>query len=89
MDLIEKFKEKARSDPKRIVFPEGDDERILSACAKIAEAGIAYPIVLGNPDKIRKMGSKLNLRMEKVVIYDPSSSPSLEKYSLVYRRKRA
>ena len=44
---------KAKSDPKRIVFPEGDNEKILRAAQILVEEGIAIPILIGNADKIR------------------------------------
>jgi phosphate acetyltransferase len=47
MDILEKLKAQARRAPKRIVLPEGEDERIVEAAARAAQEGIARPIVLG------------------------------------------
>ncbi len=49
MDILEKLKEQARRDPKRIVLPEGEDDRIVRGAVRAAEEGIARPIVLGSP----------------------------------------
>jgi phosphate acetyltransferase len=88
MDLIEKFKEKAKRNPRKIVFPEGNDEKILTASLKIAKEGIAYPIVLGSQEEIEETASRLNLKLEGITIYDPSSSQNLKKYSSAYSKKR-
>jgi len=53
---------KARKDPKRIVFPEGDDETILKACQIICEEGIAKPILLGEERTIRAKIEELRLK---------------------------
>ncbi|MCK4966551.1 NADP-dependent malic enzyme, partial [bacterium] len=45
---------KAKKDPKKIVFPEGNDERIIKAALIIVEEGIAKPILLGNKEHIQK-----------------------------------
>ena len=52
-DFIEKIKDKARNDPKRVVFPESIEERTLKAIAQIVEEGTAHPVLLGNESEIR------------------------------------
>ena len=46
MDLITKFIDNARKEPKRVVLPEGDDPRVVAAAQRLASEGIAIPIVL-------------------------------------------
>ena len=77
MDLIAEFKAKARKDLKRIVLPEGDDDRILPAAKKIVEEGVARPIVLGPEEKITEEARKLGLDASKVKLIDPATSPDL------------
>lgn len=50
MDLKDSFIEKAKKSPARIVYPEGGDERIVSAAAEAKRMGIAEPIVIQKPD---------------------------------------
>jgi len=52
-----KLTETARSDRKRIVLPEGNEPRTVKAAAICAERGIATPVLLGNPDDIRKVAA--------------------------------
>ncbi len=74
---------KAKSDPKRIVFPEGDNEKILRAAHILMEEEIATPILIGNHDKIMAQIDELNLSFNgnQPVIIDPSSYEKSEEYA--------
>jgi malate dehydrogenase (oxaloacetate-decarboxylating)(NADP+) len=73
---------KAKSDPKRIVFPEGDNEKILKATHAIIEEGIASPILIGNAEKIQAKMAELNLDFNgSVQIIDPSTYEKSEEYA--------
>jgi malate dehydrogenase (oxaloacetate-decarboxylating)(NADP+) len=68
--------EAASRDPKRVVFAEGEDERVLRAAQTLVDDGIARPILLGRRDviaaKVREMGLRLNLG-NAVQVLDPST----------------
>ncbi|MCX8238251.1 MAG: phosphate acyltransferase [Akkermansiaceae bacterium] len=64
--------------PKRIVFPEGEDERILRVAAKFVELELGVPILLGNREKIFAMGKDLGLSMEFVRVIDPVKSSDFQ-----------
>jgi len=73
---------KAKSDPKRIVFPEGDNEKILRAAQILIEEGIAKPILIGNRDKINAKMEELGLDFNGgVSIIDPSNFDKSEEYA--------
>lgn len=73
---------KAKSDPKRIVFPEGDNEKILRAAHILIEEEIATPILIGNRDKIQAIMGELGLDFNgKAPIIDPSSFEKSEEYA--------
>ena len=73
---------KAKSDPKRIVFPEGDNEKILRATQILIEEGIANPILIGNRDKINAKMEELGLDFNGgVPIIDPSNFDKSEEYA--------
>jgi len=61
MNLLEEIKLKAKSHNKRIVLPEGLEERTLKAADEIIREGIAQIILLGNPDAIKAAAEKFNL----------------------------
>jgi malate dehydrogenase (oxaloacetate-decarboxylating)(NADP+) len=71
---------KACRNPKSVVFPEGDNEKILRACHTLMEENIAVPILLGNPATIQKKTAELGLDLQGVRIVDPASAPLREQY---------
>jgi len=71
---------KAKSDPKTIVFPEGDNEKILRAAKELVEEGIATPILIGDRKKVEKKMAELNIELD-VSIIDPADSELTEKYT--------
>ncbi|KAA0893942.1 NADP-dependent malic enzyme [Oryzomonas rubra] len=73
---------KAKSDPKRIVFPEGDNEKILRAAQILIEEGIAKPILIGNRDKIDAKMEELGLDLNgSVQIIDPANCDQADDYA--------
>jgi malate dehydrogenase (oxaloacetate-decarboxylating)(NADP+) len=65
---------KAQQDPKRIVFPEGDNQKILSAAHILVEEKIATPILLGNEQSIRTRAEQFGIDIDGVKILDPAKS---------------
>ncbi|MFH1916128.1 MAG: phosphate acetyltransferase, partial [Nanoarchaeota archaeon] len=80
-NLIEELKEKAKSLQRRIVFPEGTDDRILKACAVLMEQKIAIPVIVGNPDQIHGRAKDLHIHLEGVEIVNPQNCPDYEEYA--------
>ncbi len=65
--------ELARKANKRIVLPEGDEPRTVKAAAICAERGIARPVLLGNPDAIRRVAEQQGVMLnDRVEIIDPA-----------------
>jgi malate dehydrogenase (oxaloacetate-decarboxylating)(NADP+) len=81
---------KAKSEPKRIVFPEGEEDKILRAAQVLLDEGIAKPILLGAPDAVHQHIKDLGLELKDVEIIRPRKSPRFEEYvSALYNlRKR-
>jgi len=72
---------KAKSDPKRIVFPEGDNEKILRAAQTLIEEGIAIPVLVGNEAKIRNTIATLGIELNGISIIDPATYDKAEEYA--------
>jgi malate dehydrogenase (oxaloacetate-decarboxylating)(NADP+) len=70
---------KARQDPKRIVFAEADNQKILKAAQIAFEEGIAYPILLGDEKKIRTIALQNNIDIDEMPIIDPRDDDNEEK----------
>jgi malate dehydrogenase (oxaloacetate-decarboxylating)(NADP+) len=72
---------KARTSPKRIVYPEGDFPAILKACEIILDEGMAHPILLGEEKTIRSRIEEMRVHLQGgVEIINPALSPKLPKY---------
>ncbi len=82
--------QKAQLKPKQVVFPEGENEKILRACHWLLEEKIASPILLGNPAVIEAKTSDLGLDLMGARIVDPAKSELRESYihELFTLRKR-
>lgn len=76
--------EKAKSDIKRIVLPEGSDDRILKAADELLKESLCEITILGKEDEIQKRGGELGLNLEKAQVIDPASSDKLDEYSAKY-----
>ncbi len=72
---------KAKAAPKRVVFPEGEEEKILRAAQILVDEGIAIPILLGDEDEIRAKIQELGLDLAGVQIIDPAKSELTQFYS--------
>ncbi len=72
---------KAKSDPKSVVFPEGENEKILRAAQVLIDQGIAKPILLGNEAKIRCTMKQLDIDLNGATIIDPGSSEKSAPYA--------
>ncbi|MEX2325831.1 MAG: phosphate acyltransferase, partial [Gemmatimonadaceae bacterium] len=81
---------RAIQDPKRIVFPEGEEPKIIRAARLLADEGIAYPILLGNREAIEASAAASATSLTEIVIEDPATSPRREQYAhyLWQRRQR-
>lgn len=64
---------KARRDPKRVVFAEADNQKILKAAQIAFEEGIAFPVLLGDEKKIRAIANSMKIDLDDMPIIDPRS----------------
>ena len=70
----------ARSSPKRVVFPEGEEDKILRAAQIIVDGNIAKPILIARPDVAKARSEALGLSLEGIDIVDRGSLPKMEDY---------
>ena len=79
---------KAQRAPKRVVFPEGEEGKILRACQILTDERIAKPILLGDEERIWAKVSDLHLHLEDVVVVDPARMPVRDAYAEEFYRLR-
>ena len=72
---------KAQKAPKRVVFTEGEEGKILRACQILTDEKIATPILLGNEEKIRAKAADLRLHLNGIQIVDPATSNRHDTYT--------
>jgi malate dehydrogenase (oxaloacetate-decarboxylating)(NADP+) len=81
--------EAAKSAPKRIVYAEGEDERVLRAAQVAVDEGMARPTLVGRPAVIESRIGRLGLRLKRdrdFDLVDPNSDPRYQEYSAAYHR---
>ena len=90
MSMIEKVYAKARADVKRIVLPEGEEERTLLAAAKLKAEGLAEPILLGKEETIRREAARVGADLRGLTLLDPETSEKTEAYAdALYELRKA
>src|SRR5689334_4658138 len=80
-DVMRVVINKAQHAPKRIVFPEGEEDKILRASQILVEEKIAAPILLGREAVIRERMASLHLASDSIRTIDPASSPERARYT--------
>jgi len=89
--LIRVIGNKAKRDPKRLVFAEADNQKVLKAASIIYDDGIAYPILLGDPIKINAIAEEHNIDLTDIPIIDSRSDEMEAKrefYGELFFKKR-
>lgn len=89
MSVIDIIREKAKTNVKHIVLPEGSEERTVQAAQKITEQGIAKVTLLGNPMQIQAVAEKFGVNLAGVDIIDPAASPDYPRYTEAFAKMRA
>jgi len=79
---------RASSNPKRVVFPEGEEPKIIRAARICVEDGIADPILLGNRETIEQKARAMNLSLDEIAIEDPATSERRDGYAEHMWQKR-
>ncbi len=81
--------EAAKTAPKRVVYAEGEDERVLRAAQVVVDEGMARPTLIGRPVVIEARIERLGLRLKRgkdFDVVDPNSDPRYHEYSAAYHR---
>ena len=81
MRFIGNVIEKLQRHPKRVVFPEGSEPRILQAARQFHALRLGAPIVLGDPAKINEVADSLNIPLEGIRVINPATSEDLENFA--------
>lgn len=90
MSVFSLFKKQVEeaSEKKRIVFPESDDLRVLTAVSNLNKDGIIEPILIGNKDEVQKLAADHNLDIDGVKIYDQNNYDDLDEMADAFVKAR-
>ncbi len=86
--LMHRIFQVARLKPRRIVFSDGASRRVLRACRNMYQAGIAEPVLLGQPDKIGELMEQMDIPTEGIEVVDPAAFDGLDEYIRCYHELR-
>ena len=90
MSMIEHVWAKARANQKTLVLPEGEEPRTVQAASKVRDEGLAKPVLLGNPDRIRAVAESTETDITGIRLIDPSVSPNAREYGdTLFKLRRA
>lgn len=78
MSLIDRLLAKLQRHPKRIVFPEGADPRIIQAARQFATRRLGVPVLLGDRGEIKERAARLDIRLDGIRILEPERSDDFE-----------
>ena len=79
--------ERARADKRRLVYAEGEDERVLRAAQSVVDERLAFPILVGRRAVVERRIAKIGLRLKEGVDYelcDPEGDPRYNEYWALY-----
>lgn len=88
MELMNKVWEAAKADKRRIVLPEGEEERTIAAAEEIQKLGLAFPVLVGNEERILTKAKELNVDLTGVEIVDPEKAEKLNEYVTAFYELR-
>jgi phosphate acetyltransferase len=83
------LRERARSDRKHIVLPEGDDDRVLRSAGRLLQRGIADLTILGDESQIRHRAAELGIDLDDATVFNPRTSELCDKFAEQYAQLRA
>ena len=84
MDIIEHLIERARSRPRTVVLPEGEDPRILLAARRLHDGGIARPMLIGERAALEAAAAAAGVPIDAIESVSPTESPALDAYAALY-----
>ena len=88
MDLFEELKVEVKEKHPSIVFPEGEDERVLKAAFRLKEENILEPIVLGNRSEVEKTAKAISKDLNNINFIDPAEAKDIDEMAQVFFERR-
>lgn len=87
-EVIRVMIHKAKEEPRKVVYPEGEEEKIIRAAHAAFADNIAFPILLGDESKIKNSINELGFDQSEFTVIDPLNSTKAEVYATAFYKKR-
>ncbi|MGA0133501.1 MAG: phosphate acyltransferase [Opitutales bacterium] len=81
MSLISRLSARLQNHPKRMIFPEGADPRVIQAARQFATKKLGVPVLLGDRQRIKLNAARLNVRLDDIRILEPERSDELKSFA--------
>src|SRR5437773_12077443 len=79
--LVTQLRERAAKEPKRIVYPEATDPRVLRAAARMVEMRMSKPVLIGSPPAVESKAHELGIKLSHIEIVDPKTLNLVDRYA--------
>jgi len=79
-DLVTQLRERASKAPKRIVYPESTDPRVLAAASHLVDNRMTKPILVGSPQIVEAKARELGVKLSRIEIVDPKTPGLVDRY---------
>jgi phosphate acetyltransferase len=80
-ELVTQLRERATKQPKRIVYPEATDPRVLRAAARLVEMRMAKPVLVGPPHDVEAKAKEIGVGLSHIEIIDPKTPSLIDRYA--------
>ncbi len=87
--VMHTIRSQAQANPRRIVFSEGEEQRVIEACGMAVDLGFCHPILLGDTEKIGILAEKYGVDLKGMTVKDPTSCPAIEDMAQSLFQERA
>ena len=84
MNVMEVLQQKAKANPQKVVFPEATEEKILRAVRQVRDEGIAYPMLVGDPEAIAQAAKAANVSLEGMQVVSNIDAAEVERLANDY-----
>ncbi|MFB5663254.1 phosphate acetyltransferase [Alteribacillus sp. HJP-4] len=88
VDLFDSIKSQVKTEYPSIVFPEGEDERIVEAAAQLSQDGMLKPIIVGKKEDVLKKADSLGVSLTKAEIFDPKTYERFDELVSAFVKRR-
>ena len=88
MGIVDAIIARARRERRPVALPEGRDERVLRAARRLVDAGLARPVLLGDPAEVGRVARGLALSLDSLPVIDPAADARIERYAALYTAGR-